>query len=161
MENGVYLLLGSNLGDRKANLLQAQNSIRHFGTILTTSSLYQTQAWGNTQQPDFLNQVIQISYKKSPHQLLTEVLGIENEIGRQRTEKWGPRIIDIDILFFGSVTLAEKNLTIPHPEIAKRRFTLFPLVEIAPDFIHPVLGKNCVHLLEECTDLSVVELFKS
>ena len=116
MENGVYLLLGSNLGDRKKNLLQAQKSIGHFGAILATSSLHQTQAWGNTQQPDFLNQVIQFSYEKSPQQLLAEVLGIENVMGRQRIEKWGPRIIDIDILFFGKVTLAEKNLVIPHPE---------------------------------------------
>lgn len=161
MKNGVYLLLGSNLGDRKENLLQAQNSIGHFGTILATSSLYQTQAWGNTHQPDFINQVIQISYEKSPQQLLTEVLALENEMGRLRTEKWGPRIIDIDILFFGQVTLAEKNLIIPHPEIAKRRFTLLPLVEIAPDLIHPLVNKSCKQLLDECSDYSIVELCQS
>ena len=155
------MLLGSNLGDRKENLLHAQNSIRRLGAILATSSLYQTQAWGNTHQPDFLNQVIQISYEKSPQQLLAEVLGLENEMGRQRTEKWGSRIIDIDILFFGQITLAETNLIIPHPEIAKRRFTLLPLVEIASDFIHPLLGKNCKKMLEECADNSVVELFQS
>ena len=161
MKNGVYLLLGSNLGDRKENLLHARDSIQNFGAITATSTLYQTQSWGNTQQPDFLNQVIQISYEKSPPQLLAEVLSIENEMGRQRIEKWGPRIIDIDILFFGNVTLDEKNLIIPHPEIAKRRFTLLPLVEIAPDFIHPRLGKNCKQMLKECKDHSVVNLFKS
>ena len=161
MENGVYLLLGSNLGDRKGNLLQARNLFLNFGTVLSASSLYQTQAWGNIQQPDFLNQIIQISYERSPQQLLMEVLGIENEMGRLRTAKWGPRIIDIDILFFGSTILKETNLAIPHPEIAKRRFTLLPLVEIAPDFIHPLLRKSSKQLLEECSDQSVVELFKS
>jgi 2-amino-4-hydroxy-6-hydroxymethyldihydropteridine diphosphokinase len=161
MENGVYLLLGSNLGNRKGNLLQARNSIQNFGTVLTASSLYQTQAWGNPNQPDFLNQIIQIAYKKSPNQLLKEILAVENEMGRLRTEKWGPRIIDIDILFFGSTILKETNLIIPHPEIAKRRFTLLPLVEIIPDFFHPLLRKSSKQLLEECNDQSVVELYKS
>jgi 2-amino-4-hydroxy-6-hydroxymethyldihydropteridine diphosphokinase len=161
MKNGVYLLLGSNLGDRKENLLHARNYVQEFSAIIASSSLYQTQAWGNIQQPDFLNQVIQISFNKSPQRLLAKILDIENEMGRQRIEKWGPRIIDIDILFFGQVTLDEKNLAIPHPEIAGRRFTLLPLVEIAPDFIHPILGKNCKQLLAECTDRSLVELCNS
>ena len=153
--------MGSNLGHREENLLHTRNSIQNFGTVLTASSLYQTQAWGNTNKPDFLNQIIQIAYKKSPNQLLVEILAVENEMGRLRTEKWGPRIIDIDILFFGQIILNDRNLTIPHPEIVRRRFTLLPLFEIAPDFIHPLLRKSSKQLLEECTDQSVVELYKS
>ncbi len=161
MKNGVYLLLGSNLGDRIDNLLRARNSIQGFSSIITTSSLYQTQAWGNTQQPDFLNQIIEISYKKSPHELLVDVLSIENKMGRLRSEKWGPRTMDIDILFFGQLVVTDKNLKIPHPEIAKRRFTLLPLVEIAPEFIHPVSGKTSKQMLADCTDHSAVEILSS
>jgi 2-amino-4-hydroxy-6-hydroxymethyldihydropteridine diphosphokinase len=158
MKNGVYLLLGSNIGDRLDNLLNARNSIQDFGPIITTSSLYQTQAWGNTQQPDFLNQIVEISYKKSPQQLLVDVLSIENKMGRLRSEKWGPRSIDIDILFFGQIIVADKNLKIPHPEITNRKFTLLPLTEIAPEFIHPVSGKTSRQMLSECTDHSSVEI---
>ena len=159
MKNGVYLLLGSNLGNRINNLLHARNSIQDFSSIIASSSLYQTQAWGNTQQPDFLNQIIEISYKKSPHQLLEDVLSIENKMGRLRNEKWGPRTIDIDILYYGQIIVADMNLKIPHPEIANRRFTLLPLVDIAPDFINPVSGKSSKQMLAECTDHSSVHIF--
>lgn len=158
MENGVYLLLGSNLGNREENLLLARNSITRIGSIKTLSSVYQTQAWGNTQQPDFLNQVIQITSTQSSRELLAKIVTIENDMGRLRAEKWGPRIIDIDILFFGQKIVNEPDLSIPHPGIAMRRFTLLPLAEIAPDFIHPFLNKNCAQLLKECPDHSVVEL---
>jgi 2-amino-4-hydroxy-6-hydroxymethyldihydropteridine diphosphokinase len=161
MNNGVYLLLGSNLGDRIDNLLLARNFIKDFSSIITTSSIYQTQAWGNTHQPDFLNQIIEVSYNSSPHQLLVNVLTIENNMGRLRSEKWGPRIIDIDILFFGQIVVTDKNLKIPHPEIANRRFTLLPLEEIAPEFIHPVLGKTNKQMLTECADHSSVEMLRS
>ena len=161
MKNGVYLLLGSNLGNREENLLRARTSIQHIGSILTISSIYQTQAWGNTQQPDFLNQVVQIAFKNSPKELLNKILTIENDMGRMRTEKWGPRVIDIDILFVGQTIMSEPDLIIPHPQMHMRRFTLLPLAEIAPKFIHPLLDKSCSQLLEECTDHSTVELYKS
>ncbi len=161
MENGVYLLLGSNLGNWEENLLGARNSIENIGSIITASSIYQTQAWGNTGQPDFLNQVLQITFEESPQKLLMKTLSIENAMGRIRTEKWSPRIIDIDILFFGQTILNEKNLIIPHPGISIRRFTLLPLAEIAPEFIHPLLNKNCTRLLSECADESSVYLYKS
>lgn len=161
MENGVYLLLGSNLGNREENLLGARNSIENIGSIITASSIYQTQAWGNTGQPDFLNQVLQITFEESPQKLLMKTLSIENAMGRIRTEKWSPRIIDIDILFFGQTILNEKKLIIPHPGISIRRFTLLPLAEIAPEFIHPLLNKNGTRLLSECTDESSVYLYKS
>ncbi len=160
MKNGVYLLLGSNLGKRKENLLLALRSIQHIGPVLTVSRIYQTQAWGNTQQPDFLNQVIQIAFKNSPKELLKKILTIENDMGRVRTDKWGPRIIDIDILFAGITVVNERDLIIPHPQLQMRRFTLLPLAEIAPEFIHPVLNKTCQQLLTECVDHSVVELYR-
>jgi len=159
MKNGVYLLLGSNLGNRVENLLRARTSIQDFSSIITASSLYQTQAWGNTQQSDFLNQIIEISYKKSPQQLLVDVLSLEHKMGRLRGEKWGPRTIDIDILFYGHQIVTDKNLTIPHPEVANRKFTLLPLVEIAPDLIHPASGKTSKQLLEACADHSSVNIF--
>lgn len=161
MKNGVYLLLGSNLGDRQENLSIARNFVKNICSIMATSSIYQTQAWGNTEQPDFLNQVIQISFRKSPQQLLTEILAIENNMGRSRTEKWGARNIDIDILFFGRAVIHETNLVIPHPGIPLRRFTLLPLAEIAPGFIHPLLHENCAQLLGKCPDHSAVDLFES
>ncbi len=158
MENGVYLLLGSNIGNREENLFLANNLVRNNSPIPAVSSIYQTQAWGNTNQADFLNQVIQISYNNSPQVLLKEILAIENKMGRIRTTKWGPRTIDIDILFFGQTIINESNLIIPHPEINNRRFTLLPLVELTPEFNHPVFNKNCSQLLRECTDQSIVNI---
>lgn len=160
MQNEVYLLLGSNLGHRKKNLSEALHQIGlRAGAIQKVSSIYETQAWGKTDQPTFLNQVVQISCPLTPHELLTKLLAIEDELGRQRNEVWGPRQMDLDILFFGEDAVHEPDLVIPHPGIANRRFTLVPLAEIAPDFIHPLLKKSCRQLLAECTDLLRVTLF--
>jgi len=156
MKNGVYLLLGSNLGEREKNLSDARDSIQHIGSLLAVSSIYQTEAWGQREQPDFLNQVVQIDFKKSPRELLLNILTIETNMGRVRTEKWGPRIIDIDILFLDDLIINEPDLIIPHPQLHLRRFTLLPLAELVPDLIHPVLHKSCAQLLEECTDHSGV-----
>lgn len=161
MKNGVYLLLGSNLGDREGNLFTALQSLQSIGSIVTVSSIYETKAWGNIQQPDFLNQVIQITFKNPPELLLREILTIENNMGRVRSEKWGSRIIDIDILFVNQAIVSEPDLIIPHPQLHLRKFTLQPLTEIAPEFVHPVFKKNCHQLLEECSDHSVVELYKA
>lgn len=154
----IFILLGSNLGDRQENLDRARLEIsRSVGEIITASSVYKTAAWGNTQQPDFYNQVIEIRSASDPKKLIVDTQQVEQKMGRIREEKWGPRIIDIDILFHGDSVISNENLTLPHPEIANRRFTLLPLAEIASDFVHPVLKKSVLHLLEDCKDDLPVE----
>ncbi len=158
----VHLLLGSNLGNREHNLQLANQEIgRLLGPIITASSVYKTAAWGNTNQPEFYNQVVVATTEKSPEEALRAILNIEDQLGRTRTEKWGSRIIDIDILFWDDQVVSTPELTIPHPGIPQRRFTLIPLLEISPDFIHPVLQKSVQELLQECTDtLSVEKVLK-
>lgn len=146
-------MLGSNLGDRTQYLLKAQKLLEETGiTILTRSSIYETAAWGVTDQPSFYNQVLQIETTLSPEALLDALLEIEKKMGRIRKEKWGERIIDIDILYYDQLSINTANLKIPHPGIAVRRFTLTPLVEIAPDFIHPILHSSNRKLLHELSD---------
>jgi 2-amino-4-hydroxy-6-hydroxymethyldihydropteridine diphosphokinase len=160
MNAGIYLLLGTNIGDRNKNLGIALAAIEHSaGRIKKKSAVYQTEAWGKTDQSAFLNQVVEIETKLDPSTLLNEILSIEKIMGRERKDKWGERIIDIDILFFGLEKIESNNLTIPHPQLAKRRFTLVPLNELIPGFIHPVLQKKISELLEECIDpLEVMKL---
>jgi len=157
----VYLLMGSNLGDRERHLQSASREIgRLLGPIITTSSVYKTAAWGNTDQPDFYNQVVILTTERSPTEALQVIQQIERQSGRERKEKWGSRTIDIDILFWGNQIISTPELIIPHPGIPQRRFTLIPLLEIAPDFIHPVLNKSIHELLQDCTDrLSVEKVF--
>ena len=151
--NKTYLSLGSNEGNRALWLQAATDYIAaRCGTILDRSSIYQTAAWGITTQPDFLNMVIYIETTQSPTQLLDTILNIEITMGRHRTIKWGPRIIDIDILFFNDDIIDTPGLIIPHPFIQERRFTLLPLAEIAPDYIHPKLNKTITELLISCPD---------
>jgi 2-amino-4-hydroxy-6-hydroxymethyldihydropteridine diphosphokinase len=158
--NISYLLIGGNQGDRLARLALARDLItKAGGDILLASALYETAAWGKTDQPDFLNQALKVATEKSAPAWLLTLLDIEEQMGRRRQEKYGPRIIDIDILFFNNSIIHEPRLTIPHPEIQHRRFALTPLEEIAPFLIHPVLGKTIRELLAECTDpLAVKQL---
>lgn len=159
MKKEIYILLGTNLGDRQANLSTAKTQIlQKIGPILTESKIYETAAWGLTDQPNFLNQVIEIETKLSPSVLLKTILAIEKKMGRIRTQKWGERLIDIDILYFGKEVINQENLKIPHPYLQERRFTLVPLAEVAPEFKHPVLLKSNNELLEICTDNSNVIL---
>ena len=153
----VFLLLGSNLGDRRQNLVDALAGISFLGTIVKVSSIYRSAAWGNVDQPDFLNATVELETTHSPQQLLQELLDVESGMGRVRAEKWGARLIDIDILFYGGQVVRTDRLTIPHPEIQNRRFTLVPLDEIAGSFVHPELKLTVGQLLDACTDPLVVE----
>ncbi len=154
MKSGsVTLLLGSNLGNRKKTLRQACVLIeKRIGTLLLLSSYYESEPWGKTDQPDFLNQALMVETKLSPPAVLAEALSIERELGRIRNEKWGMRTIDIDLLYAETTIINSERLVIPHAGIAERRFVLEPLVEIIPHFIHPILNKNQKQLLDECKD---------
>jgi len=156
--NDVYLLLGSNLGDRNLFLQQAIQYIeKNISPVIKMSSVYETQSWGKTDLPDYLNQVIMLQTNVPPQTILEKILEIEILLGRRREEKWGSRTIDIDILFYGERVIDEPGLQVPHPELYKRRFTLEPLNEIAPKFIHPILKKTIFQLINELTDDLIVK----
>ena len=155
--NKAYLLIGGNMGDRLANLKEAINHIStDAGTIEKISSVYETAPWGQTNQASFLNQALLIDTIHSASQLMYLLLEIENKLGRKRTLPLGPRTIDIDIIYFNKDIVQSSELDIPHPSMFKRNFVLVPLVEIAPDFIHPVLNKSNSILLSECNDECLV-----
>lgn len=151
--NSAYLLIGGNLGNRESNLSKTCGYIEaNCGRILRRSMIYETAAWGKTDQPDFLNQAIDLHTALSPFSLLESLLDIELKLGRQRGEKFGPRIIDIDILLYNDEIIREKDLVIPHPQMAQRRFVLVPLADIAGDKMHPVLGISISEMLKQCPD---------
>ncbi len=154
----VYLLLGSNLGNRQLFLQDAARYIqKNAGKILKSSGIYETQSWGKTDAPDYLNQVLLMQTELPPQLLLAELLNIEIMLGRQRLERWGSRTVDIDILFYGEEIINESNLTVPHPELHNRRFTLEPLAEITPDLWHPILNKTVLSLKNELKDSLAVK----
>ena len=151
--NTAYLLIGGNLGDRAAYLAEAINQISaQCGRVISTSSIYETAAWGNVNQPAFYNQAVKLVTILSPEALIERLLAIENEMGRVRTEKYGPRTIDLDILMINDIVIDTPTLTIPHPQLHNRRFALLPLQEIAPALHHPVLNKTIHELLLNCLD---------
>jgi 2-amino-4-hydroxy-6-hydroxymethyldihydropteridine diphosphokinase len=154
----VFLLLGSNLGDRHLFLKQAIEHIeKDIAPVLKISSVYETQSWGKTDAPDYLNQVVMLQTDLPAQIILQKILNIEHILGRSRGEKWGPRTIDIDILFYGDAIIDEPGLQIPHPELHKRRFTLAPLAEIAPDLVHPVLRNNILYIKNQLKDNLIVK----
>jgi len=149
----AYLLMGGNLGRPEQQLLRARQLIHaRCGAVLLSSSMYSTAAWGPIEQPPFLNQSLILSTHLSPTLLMTTLLAIEEEMGRVRTEKMGPRTIDIDILLLDQQILDLPELKVPHPLLPQRKFALMPLEEIAPFLVHPVLKKNIRQLLNECND---------
>lgn len=154
----VFLLLGSNLGNRNMFLHKAIEHIEQdIAPAVKKSAIYETQSWGKTDLPDYLNQVVMLQTTLSAHNVLEKVLEIEIEMGRKRDEKWGSRIIDIDILFYGSDIINEPNLIVPHPQLHNRRFTLEPLAMLEPNFIHPVLNKSILELKNSLKDDLIVK----
>jgi len=158
--NEVYLCLGGNLGNCLTTFSKVCALIKQeIGKVTEQSSLYQSQAWGMENAPDFLNQVIKVETKISVEALLIILLEIEKKLGRERTETttYQSRLIDVDILFFNKKIIKTKTLEIPHPRLHLRKFVLEPLNEIAPNFIHPILNKSISELLELCPDTGQVK----
>ncbi len=150
---GIYLVLGSNLGEKLSSLKYAEKRISEsIGGIINQSFYYETEPWGYDQQPAYLNQVIQITTELKPHELLLKLNNIEKEMGRVRYIKWHERVIDIDILYYHDLVIKSEMLTIPHPEIPNRLFVLVPLNDIAADELHPESGKTQRELLLACKD---------
>lgn len=153
----VFLSLGSNLGDRIVLLQQVLNALgKDAGKIVNASSWYETEPVGKISQPWFVNCVAQLRTELAPEQMFAACRAIEDRLGRMRTQRWGPRTADIDILFYGGQIIRTPQLTIPHPELLRRRFVLVPLAQLAPDFIHPEIKKTVRQLLNECGDASIV-----
>ncbi len=147
MLNQVYLSLGSNVGDRQANLGKAVERLERKGRVVSVSSFYETEPVEFTHQAWFLNCAVSVETAETPEQLMATILQIEQEMGRQRVQPKGPRTIDIDILLIGDKVIDSPELTVPHPAMHKRRFVLEPLAEIAPTVLHPILKKTILELL--------------
>jgi len=149
----IYLLLGGNIGNRVEALAEAKRLIHiYIGDVQQTSKIYGSEAWGYEDQPDFLNQVVIAKTLFPPEEVLVKCKSIEAEIGREKKEHWGPRVIDVDILFYGDLVLESETLTIPHKELHNRNFTLVPLLELAPTLIHPSLKEDIITLYSNSKD---------
>ena len=163
MKHTAYIAVGSNIGNPLQNCTEAIHKIskNNYIKVISKSSFYQTSPIGQIKQECFINSVVKINTSLDPESLLPYLLNIETEMGRIRKEKWGPRIIDLDLLFYDSLILNKEALTIPHPELQKRNFVLIPLCEIAESLIHPKLKKTIRTLLKESTDDSTVDKLSS
>ncbi len=158
--NIAYLLIGGNIGNRMANLQATREAIAaQAGQLKGISDVYETAAWGMENQPPFLNQALELETALQPKELLDVLLQVEKSLGRERDQKWGPRLIDIDILLYNDDVIAEEGLRIPHPQMPYRRFVLQPLVQIAGDKIHPLLHQSIYEMLLHCPDSLEVNKF--
>ncbi|NBB29436.1 2-amino-4-hydroxy-6-hydroxymethyldihydropteridine diphosphokinase [Cellulophaga sp. BC115SP] len=158
----LFLSLGSNLGNREENLNQAIQLIRqNISTNLSISNIYETEPWGNLNQAGFLNLILKIENSSLlPHEVLEKIQKIEIELGRVRVEKWGERCIDIDIIYFNDLVLDDTQLVIPHPFVQERKFVLVPLADVAPDWVHPVLQKTTLQMLQDCPDSGWIKVYE-
>jgi 2-amino-4-hydroxy-6-hydroxymethyldihydropteridine diphosphokinase len=157
----VFILAGTNLGDREANLAFARRELATQVIVTRSSSCFETEPVGFLDQPRFLNQAIELETELSPRELLAFCQGIETSCGRIRTFPNAPRTLDLDILLYGNAVIQEEALVIPHPRMQDRRFALTPLAQIAPETLHPVLKKSIRMLLEICPDPSKVETYRA
>lgn len=161
MDHTVYLSLGTNLGDRAANLKQAVSSLPPQMTVKARSNVYETPPWGFTEQGPFLNQVVMATTYLEPELLLKHLKRLETALGREATFRYGPRLIDIDILFYDDLVLNTPLLTVPHPHLHERGFVLIPLMDIAPDLVHPVTGISVREMILLCDTAGIVPYAKS
>lgn len=160
--NTIVFSTGSNIGDRSSHLdFAIEEIINKIGKVISVSNVYESEAWGNIDQQNFLNQVIVVETKLTAFKCLEVLQVIEKERFRQRIEHWGPRTLDIDILFYNQEIINSHKLIIPHPFIEKRLFVLLPLSEILGTFIHPILKVDIYHILTNCKDGSEVELYNN
>jgi 2-amino-4-hydroxy-6-hydroxymethyldihydropteridine diphosphokinase len=160
MKTQTFLLLGTNLGDRKKNLATACVAVEDsIGTIVNRSAVYETEPWGKREQPEFLNQALRVETDLSAPLLLEKVLAIEKKMGRTREERWGERTMDIDILLYGDEVIDTAELVVPHARMAERRFVLVPLAEVGGEVMHPVLKIRVSEMLARCGDELKVSRF--
>jgi 2-amino-4-hydroxy-6-hydroxymethyldihydropteridine diphosphokinase len=158
MINTIYLGIGGNMDDRWQMLAECREQLLALGSVQLQSAIFKTAAWGESNQPDFYNQVVQVATTFSAQECLLHIADIEHQMGRVRTVHWAQRIIDIDILLYNNDVINETNLQVPHPYLHQRNFVLAPLVQIASDIMHPVLNKNIATLYAECSDDLKVEI---
>jgi 2-amino-4-hydroxy-6-hydroxymethyldihydropteridine diphosphokinase len=159
MNHIVYLSLGTNLGNRAANLKQAVSSLSPQMRVMKKSSIYETPPWGYTEQDPFLNQAVMVTTILEPEPLLKHIKRLEVAMGRKASFRYGPRLIDIDILFYDDLILETPTVVIPHPYVHERGFVLIPLMDIAPDLMHPVMKRNIREMVAFCDDLSGIKKF--
>lgn len=157
----VYLHMGSNQGQRLEHLTRAEKQLtKRIGSISKKSNYYETEAWGKTDQPDFINQALELHTGLDAKTILREILNLELDLGRIRKEQWGQRIIDIDILFYGQSIIKQPDLQIPHPRLHLRNFVLIPMMEISADFIHPIFKLSIEELYLQSSDRLEVYLLE-